>query len=340
MILDYFTFLLIFTFCIFIYFINKSLNQFINFDKDFHQNFTTEKFIMPIGGLYLVIFFIVFNYKYFLFEYVVIFLIFLIGLLSDIKKFNSPKKRLITQSILIVYFVWFFSIQILSTRVEFLDQIINNYYINIIFVSFCILIVVNGTNFIDGTNGNVILYYALISLVIINSGLELNYIIDKIFLIKLLIFFTFLYYLNSINKIYLGDSGSYFLGFVFAITLINIYFENQHISPYFIILLLWYPCFENLFSIVRKLIIKRTPTSADTKHLHQLLFYYLTKKLEIKNLRANNFSSILINFFNLIMFLIASNYLRETKIQILLILINTILYLSVYFYLLRFRYKR
>ncbi len=340
MIMDYLSFLFIFFFCIFLYFINNIINFKINYKKDFHQNFTTKNFVMPIGGSYLVAFFVLFNFHSLLLEYFLIFLMFLIGLLSDIKKFNSPKKRLIAQSILIVFFVWFFNIQIPSTRVDFLDQIINNYYINIFFVSFCILIVINGTNFIDGTNGHVILYYSLISLVIINSEFELKYIVDKVFLIKLLVFFIFLYYLNSINKIYLGDSGSYFIGFVFATILINLYFENQYISPYFIILLLWYPCFENLFSIIRKLIIKRTPTSADTKHLHQLLFYYLTKRFRFKNLNANNFTSVIINFFNMIIFFVALNYYKETKIQILLIFINIILYLSVYFYLLKYRYNR
>ena len=58
------------------------------------------------------------------------------------------------------------------------------------------------------------------------------------------------------NQFFLGDSGAYFLSFFIGFILIEIYNANLKISPYFIILLLWYPCFENLFSIIRKLLRK------------------------------------------------------------------------------------
>ena len=55
------------------------------------------------------------------------------------------------------------------------------------------------------------------------------------------------------NKLYLGDSGSYLLGLLFAIYLIDTYQINDSMSSLFIISLLWYPAFENLFSILRKI---------------------------------------------------------------------------------------
>ena len=56
------------------------------------------------------------------------------------------------------------------------------------------------------------------------------------------------------NKLFMGDSGAYVLGTICGYLLIKVHGENQEISPYFIILLFWYPCFENLFSIIRKII--------------------------------------------------------------------------------------
>tara|TARA_Y100001970_G_C14223307_1_gene853993 strand:- start:1505 stop:2527 length:1023 start_codon:yes stop_codon:yes gene_type:complete len=336
----YFDFINILIFTTIIYFLVTKLTNHIIYKKDTHQKFTTENFVLPAGGPYLIFFFILFNFNQLSIEYIIIFSMFIIGLLSDIKKFNSPNNRLLSQTLVIIFFVWFFNIEINYTRVDVLDKILDNYFINIVFVSFCILIVINGTNFIDGSNGHVILYYTLISLILIFSNFEINYLIDKDFLIKLVIFFFFLYLLNISDKLYLGDSGSYFLGFIFGVILINIYYENQYISPYFIILLLWYPCFENLFSIIRKISIKRKPTLADTKHLHQLLFFFLTKKFYLKKIYANNLTPIIINSYNLIIFSIAAKQTSETNIQVLLILTNIFIYFIFYIYLFNFRYKK
>jgi UDP-N-acetylmuramyl pentapeptide phosphotransferase/UDP-N-acetylglucosamine-1-phosphate transferase len=51
---------------------------------------------------------------------------------------------------------------ILTTRINFLDFALSNYYINIFFTIFCILIVVNGANLIDGLNGLVLGYFFIV----------------------------------------------------------------------------------------------------------------------------------------------------------------------------------
>ena len=68
------------------------------------------------------------------------------------------------------------------------------------------------------------------------------------------------------------------IGFIFGSFLIQLNNENYFLSPYFIALLLWYPAFENLFSIIRKRIIKQDPLMPDNFHFHQLLFFYLKKR--------------------------------------------------------------
>ena len=176
------------------------------------------------------------------------FLIFILVILSDSKIFNSPIKRLITQILIISIFVIYEDFAISDTRIDLIDSILDEKLINIVFTSFCILILINGSNFIDGLNGLVTGYYILITLMIVNLNLDINSEPMIPFLLVLLI----LLILNLFNKIYLGDNGSYLLGFMFAIIAISVQNKNSQISPYFIILLLWYPCFENLFSIIRK----------------------------------------------------------------------------------------
>ena len=111
---------------------------------------------------------------------------------------------------------------------------------------------------------------------------------------------SFILILNFCNQLFIGDNGAYSLSFLVGCLLIKIYNLNNFISPYFIILLLWYPCFENLFSIIRKIIYKKNPLKPDNAHIHHYFFKFLKNKLNLNKLWANNLSSFIINSFNLV----------------------------------------
>ena len=260
------------------FFINK--NFLLSHSGELHQKFTSTKAIPLIGGSYLFILFsyILFEIEIFNLFYPLI-LIFILGLLGDQKKIVSPKKRLLFQFLILIFLANGLELEILNTRIGFVDNLINNKYINLLFVVFCLLILINGSNFIDGLNGLLIGYYLAISIILIKIGyfdfLKFDLELNIIFFISLISIFIF----NIFNKLYLGDNGVYVLSLFFGFLLINYHQNFPYISPYFIILLFWYPCFENLFSIIRKFKIKRSPINPDTNHLHQLLFYFLKKKL-------------------------------------------------------------
>ena len=277
-------------------------------------------------------------YKHYAFFCITLSLIFVLGFFSDIKFLKSPKHRFFFQSLIIFLFVYFSNLQIFPTRVLFLDLILENIWISYFFSTFCILIAINGTNFIDGLNGLVLGYYLIISIIIFKLGLSIQPDIFHNQIIFLIIFLAFLFLLNLLNEFYVGDSGAYSLGFIFSFLLISIYLFNKNISPFFVVLLLWYPCFENLFSIIRKYKFKKSPISPDEKHLHQLLFFFISKKLKLKNIHLNNLSSCLINSYNLIIFSFASVYIHHTQYQIMIILFNIILYIIVYLKLFNFKY--
>ena len=88
----------------------------------------------------------------------------------------------------------------------------------------------------------------------INKNIKINHNQNSF---KKLLCLLFLFLLNSINFLYLGDGGAYLLGFLSSYYLIKFSNLNINISPYYIILLLWYPAFENLFSIIRKSFYKK-----------------------------------------------------------------------------------
>ena len=303
----------------------KSL--FLNFKGDNHQKFISSKDIPLSGGLILI-----FTSYYYLnlLNFTYVFFIFCVGFLSDIKKINSPKLRFIIQTLIVLGVVYFSSITVPETKIIFLDQLLTNNTFRIFFSIFCILIVINGCNFIDGVNTSLVGYCLIISLSLYYldlKGLEISKIVDFYNLIPVLIA---LFILNFFNKLYLGDGGSYFLGLLFALCLINTYQINNNISPYFIVCLLWYPALENLFSILRKKSLSRSPLKPDTNHLHQIIFLYLKKKFNIKNIYLNTATGTIINIYNLICIAIATQFYSHTKTQILIITFNIIVYIYLY----------
>jgi len=337
------TFIYLLSLTIFILFINKLLIKkkiLISETGDIHQKFASKSSVPLTGG-----FFIFLGYLNFLdekiFSFILFaFIVFILGIFSDLKIIKSAQKKFFLQILLILSYVIFNDVQINDTRIIFLDYILQNYYINYLFVAFCILIIINGSNFIDGMNTLCIGYYLLISSIIFY--LQLNEIIAirdiSIFYIFILLLTIFL--LNLVNQLYLGDSGSYLLGFSFAIFLISIYNWNQHISPFFIVLLLWYPSYENLFSIFRKNVLKRSPMYPDAKHMHQLVFFYIKKKYDLDIFLANILTGQIINFYNLTVFLVSLNFINNSKIQILLILFSIMVYTATYYKFFKYKYEK
>ena len=294
-----------------------------------HKNFIASDLRIPVSaGFFLMIFIFIFNKDFSKLSLVLIFIIFFSGFLSDIFKNFSPLLRLLIQFISSYFFIISNDIFIIDTRVNFLNNLLLNYeYLSIIFTIFCIIVLINGTNFIDGVNINAIGYYIIVYSIIFYVCKSENILINFNFLIQLILLLSFLLTLNILNKTQLGDGGSYLLSFFTAIYLIQIANDNITISPYFIILLLWYPCFENLFSIIRKIYQKQKISNADNLHLHQLIFLFLKKK-KISNI--NNLTGVIIVIYNLFSFLIAVSYVDKTKIILVVLLVNVSFYIYLY----------
>ena len=261
-------------------------------------------------------------------------LMFLVGLCSDLNFINSPIKRFIIQTILITIFIFQFNNNVVYTDIAIIDFFLEYKIISYFFTIYCFLILINGTNFIDGLNGLVLGYYFLSFLTllffIINKNISFDYSIIIIVLIILIINYPF----NLIGKNFLGDSGSYLIAFVAGYIFIDFYATYKDVSSLFIVTLLWYPAFENLFSIIRKKISSKKASRPDTNHIHQLIFKYL--KINIKNKKLSNiYSGLIVNFYNSIVCLIAYSLFDSSIGLSVLLFINIIIYSSSYILLLK-----
>jgi len=54
------------------------------------------------------------------------------------------------------------------------------------------------------------------------------------------------------GKIFMGDGGAYFVGFMMAVIGLMLGIRNEEVSHWFILLLFIYPLYETAFSIYRK----------------------------------------------------------------------------------------
>lgn len=310
-------------------FISKS-----NFLKS-HSGFMHQKFLnnsIPLtGGIFILLPIFLLFYNFYPYMIMSFFLLFLLGLFSDLNILAKAKYRFLIQFIIISMFVIFTQLEVLPSRIEYIDNKFQNTFYSYFFTVFCLMVLINGSNFIDGLNGLFLGYNIIILLVLINLDLlGLVGISNESFYILLSIL-SFLLLLNFSNKLFMGDGGAYSLSFLLGYILITIYNKNQIVSPYFIIVLLWYPCFENLFSILRKFLINKNPMKPDNSHLHHYLYMLIKKKLGLNNLLSNNLSSLMINSFNLFIFYFASLNLYHTQTQLIILFLSIITYLIIFF---------
>ena len=159
-----------------VYFCRKK-NLIVDYKLEKHKRFSSKLKSNSRGGVLLIIFlfyeYVIVNQNNYLFLF--LFSIFLIGFLSDTKKLNNVSLRFFLQIILIVFFVSIIGIEIKNTRIDHLDIILSNKIANIIFAGFCLMVLLNGGNFIDGLNGLLLKYFLIVYLFILFNFADNSY---------------------------------------------------------------------------------------------------------------------------------------------------------------------
>lgn len=194
-------------------------------------------------------------------------LVFLSGLIEDFNASLSPKVRLLLQCLGGGIFIYLSDLYL--KNLGFGITLPN--YIGIPFTLFAIVGIINAINIIDGFNG-LAGGIALFALGCIAFLCQQN--LEFVLLLALLGGIVGFLLLNfPKGKIFLGDGGAYFLGFILAVFLVWLTQEQgSKISPWFGIGLLIYPFWEVIFSIYRKKFVRKiSPMQPDKFHFHMLI---------------------------------------------------------------------
>ena len=140
------------------------------------------------------------------------------------------------------------------------------------FLILAIGLLINATNYIDGIDGLLLIFF-------LSCLLYYIFLIDDIKTINLLKFFVMATFLNLILnllpsknkfKVFSGDSGSLFIGFFISFMTIELY-SSFDIHPAILIWPLWYPVYDFLFVSINRLINKKSIFKPDNTHLHHVI---------------------------------------------------------------------
>lgn len=288
---------IIFLFSFISYFlIIKNKNFFYKFNPNYNPVQKIHlNYVPPLGGLIIFISFYLLNYFntrgsiYFEMHIIIPSLIIIaIGLIDDIFGGVSATSRFIIIFISSLIFV-LFNKNLPVLHISYFGDIINdNHLIKILFYSLCLTALSNGLNMIDGMNGlsgftSLSIIFCLL-IIIFSFGAGNTRLISLLFLFLCIL--VFLIFNFPFGKIFIGNSGAYWIGWILGVSLIDT-FSILKINTWSAGVILFYPSMEVLFSIVRKLIQKKSPFVSDTEHLHLIVFKSICGPIQ----RSTSFNS-------------------------------------------------
>lgn len=136
-----------------------------------------------------------------------------------------------------------------------------------------IVFITNAVNFIDGLDGLAAGVSAIMSVSLVFISLRVGEYSIAIFGLALMgSCFGFLPFNFNPAKIFMGDTGSTFLGFMLAVLSIQGVFKSYAIISFAVpLLILGLPLFDASFAMIRRIMHGQSPMVADRGHLHHRL---------------------------------------------------------------------
>jgi UDP-GlcNAc:undecaprenyl-phosphate GlcNAc-1-phosphate transferase len=222
----------------------------------------------------------------------------IIGIIDD-KYFLSAYSKFLSLAIVLIFFFYFNDNLIISNLKIYNYSIYFNYYFGFFFSILCVLLFVNSLNLFDGINLQSSLYGVYILSFLLYKGLYAEVILFALIPLILIV------YLNSKNKIFMGDSGTLFLGCIISLLVIANYKKLNFLNADEIFLLMLVPGIDMFRLFLQRILCKKNPFIGDREHMHHyLLEFYGYNSAIILILLISILPSILSFFINSIVLII------------------------------------
>ena len=197
-----------------------------------------------------------------------------VGIVDDVKQLSAKVKfvlQIVTAVIVVLHGVTIKYISVPSFIVE--GGILNLGFMSIPITIVWIVGVTNAVNLIDGLDGlavgvSSIATFSLFFIAILTSEIQIAVVTAALAGACL----GFLPYNFNPAKIFMGDTGSTFLGFMLSVICIQGLFKGYVIISFIVpLLILGLPIFDTGFAIVRRIWNKKPIMAPDRGHLHHRL---------------------------------------------------------------------
>lgn len=216
----------------------------------------------------------------------------LTGLLEDVTKRVRARWRLLAPTLGCVAAMWLLDAVVPGTGVPLIDALMAWWPVA---AALTLLLVVGFTqamNIVDGLNGLAsglaMTMLAVTAVAAYGAGDSAVLAMSLAVLASIVGFYLFNF---PFGRIFLGDGGAYFLGFMLVELWILLVARNPgEVSPWFIVALAAHPTIETVFSIVRRRLLRHRPrnaTAPDRLHLHTLVLRRRARPLVGRGLRRS-----------------------------------------------------
>lgn len=210
--------------------------------------------------------------------------LFLVGLAEDLGFHMSPQRRILAAMGASLLSIWLLGVWLPRTGVPVLDVLVDHWVIGVPLTLLVTAGIANGFNLIDGVNG-------LASLTAIAAAIALSHIAEltgyttMVHLAMMVAAGIFGFFLVNypLGLIFLGDAGAYTIGFVLSWFGIAILLNSPEVSPWAILLTMYWPVADTLLAIYRRSRRNKDVSAPDRLHVHQMVM----RSLEICILGRN-----------------------------------------------------
>ena len=197
---------------------------------------------------------------------------FLFGVAEDVTKRVGVMHRLLATMASGLLAWWITDYSLSRIDVWGVDTLLQFTVVSVIFTAFAVGGVANAINIIDGFNG---LASTMATLAFIGFGMIAWQVGDttlaSVALILAACVWGFFWVNWPFGKLFLGDGGSYFIGFALAWVAVLLIERNPDVSAFAALVICVHPVTEVLFSIFRRKVRKDHPGMPDRLHFHSLV---------------------------------------------------------------------
>ncbi len=194
------------------------------------------------------------------------------GLAEDINKRVDVMQRLLVTMASGLLAWWITDYSLSRVDIWGIDWLLAFTVVSVIFTAFAVGGVANAINIIDGLNG---LASAMSTLAFFGFAMIAWQVGDStlagVSVVLAACVWGFFWVNWPFGKLFLGDGGSYFIGFALAWVAVLLIERNPKVSAFAALMICVYPVTEVLFSIYRRKIRKENPVMPDRLHFHSLV---------------------------------------------------------------------